>query len=70
MKKRADRFIKNFGKGLKDIRDMMPDRKTVRDSFGTVTFRRGTYSAAAVALVVMIAVVLNMIAGQLPEDVK
>lgn len=70
MKKRAGRFIKNFVKGLKDIRSTIPDRKTVRASFGTVTFRRGTYSAAAVVLVIIIAVVLNMIAGQLPEDVK
>lgn len=70
MKKRAGRFIKNFVKGLKDIRSMIPDRRTVRASFGTVTFRRGTYSAAAVVLVIIIAIVLNMIAGQLPEDVK
>lgn len=70
MKKRSGRLVKNFVKGLKDIRRMIPDRKTVKDSFGTVTFRRGTYSAAAVVLVVIIAVVLNLIAGQLPEDVK
>ena len=50
--------------------DLRPNKKAIRASFGTITFRHGTYSVAAVALVIIIAVILNMIVGQLPESVK
>ena len=46
------------------------DKEAVKASFGSVTFRHGTYSVAAVVLVVIIAIAVNLIAGQLPESVK
>lgn len=45
-------------------------RKNISASFGTVTFKHGTYSAAAIVLVIIIAVVINMTAQQLPENIK
>lgn len=69
MKKRAGRFLRDFRKGVKDIFGMLPGRADIKASFGTVSFRHGTYSAAAVALVIIIAVVLNMIVSGLPESV-
>lgn len=70
LKPNTGRFVKSFRKGLKDIHAAIPDRKSVKASFGTVTFRRGTYSAAAIVLVIVIAVIVNMIAGKLPENIK
>lgn len=45
-------------------------KERIKASFGTMTFRHGTFSIAAVALVIAIAVLINLIAGQLPSGVK
>lgn len=50
--------------------ELKPDREAIRASFGTVTFRHGTYSVAAVVLVIIIAIIVNMIAGQLTSAVS
>lgn len=45
-------------------------KERIKASFGTMAFRHGTFSIAAVALVIAIAVLINLIAGQLPSGVK
>ncbi len=69
MKKRF-KAVKKRLKRKRTIRKPSFDREAVKASFGSVTFRHGTYSAAAAALVVIIAIVVNLIAGQLPENIK
>lgn len=54
--------IKGRGRGQK--------RERLKASFRTKTFRHGTFSAAAVVLAIAIAVIINLIAGQLPSGAK
>ena len=69
MKKKFTDMMKGLKKRAAGV-ELKPDREAIRASFGTVTFRHGTYSVAAVVLVIIIAIIVNMIAGQLPESVK
>lgn len=48
----------------------MFSRKAVRESFETIAVKHGSYSAAAVILVIVIAVVVNLICGQLPSSLR
>lgn len=58
------------GKTLKRcVKQAKPDKSDIKENFRTITFKKGTYSAAAVTAVVIIAIVVNMIAGQLPSKV-
>lgn len=61
-----------FGRIRKFIVNKKPtvDKQDIKKSFGTVTFKNGTYSAAAIAVVIVIAIVLNLLAGRLPENAK
>lgn len=52
------------------LRQMRPDRRTIAASFKTVTARNGAYSAAAIALVIIIAVVVNLMCSNLSASVK
>lgn len=73
-KNRANVVGKSAGKRKRVKRRVLRkpgfDKEAVKASFGSVTFRHGTYSVAAVVLVVIIAIAVNLIAGQLPESVK
>ena len=42
----------------------------IKNTFKNVSSRNGSYSVGMIALVVAIVVVVNLIAGQLPENVK
>ena len=42
----------------------------IKKSFTNMNFRKGTYSAGISAIVIAIVVVINMLAGQLPENIK
>lgn len=42
----------------------------IKKMFGSVSSRKGSYSIGLVGIVLAIAVVINMIAGQLPENLK
>lgn len=45
------------------------EKVSVKDRFQSVQSRKGTYSVAMAAVVIVIAVVINLIAGQLPDKV-
>lgn len=45
-------------------------KKKLRETFSSVSSRYGSYSLGAIALVVAIVIVVNLIAGQLPETVR
>lgn len=58
---------KRFRRALKRLK---PDRKAIAASFKTVSSRNGAYSAAAIALVIIIAVVVNLLCSNLPASVR
>lgn len=61
---------KLFKKGISLKEKTVKARADVSESFGTVTFKHGTYSVAAIVLVIIIAVVINMTAQQIPENIR
>lgn len=54
-------------KGKKEIKEKLPMKARVRKMFGR-RFFAGSYSAFAAAVVIVIAVVVNLMAGALPAD--
>lgn len=59
--------MKRFSVNLKKIK---PRPERIKASFRTMTFRHGTFSIAAVLFVIAIAVLINLIAGQLPSRAR
>lgn len=53
-----------------NLKKLKPQPDRIKASFRTMTFRHGTFSMAAVLFVIVIAVLINLIAGQLPSKAK
>ena len=45
-------------------------KEAVKASFSTITSRHGAYSVAAIVLILVIAIIINLIAGQLPSRIR
>lgn len=45
-------------------------RQAIKASFGTITAKNGVYSAAAVVVVILIAMVINLVCGKLPSTIR
>lgn len=63
-KNKSSRKIKHL------LRRVKPDRKAIAASFRTVASRNGAYSATAIVLVIIIAIVVNLACSNLPASVK
>lgn len=62
-------------KHMKIIKKLKPkkhllSKDAVKASFSTLTSRHGAYSVAAIILVLVIAIIINLMAGQLPSSVR
>lgn len=57
---------------IKRLKGKMPalSKEAVKASFSTITSRHGAYSVAAIVLILVIAIIINLIAGQLPSRIR